>query len=258
MNALSMPLNGLPHQAVSELPPAQRWALAGLVVLAHAAAGWAILTQPDTVTLPAGRRPLTVSLISDAPTPPAAPVPPAITPEVPPAPPTPVVRPAQPQTTPVAVAARRPEEATVATPPPVQPTPASPAPAAEAPAAPAPTGPVSMAAAPQTGPATTAPPAPPAPKVLPSSAVRYLVPPTLVYPRVSRELGESGVVRLKVLVDEQGRTKDVTVLQSSGFSRLDQQAVQAMRSARFQPHLEDGVPRAVWVVAPLTFQLEDQ
>jgi protein TonB len=117
---------------------------------------------------------------------------------------------------------------------------------------------VSTAAAPQTGPATTAPPAPPAPKVLPSSAVRYLVPPTLVYPRISRELGESGIVRLKVLVDEQGRTKDVTVLQSSGFSRLDQQAVQAMRSARFQPHLEDGVPRAVWVVAPLTFQLEDQ
>ena len=94
--------------------------------------------------------------------------------------------------------------------------------------------------------------------MLPSSAVRYLVPPALVYPRISRELGESGVVRLKVLVDEQGRTKDVVVLQSSGYSRLDQQAVQAMRAARFQPHLEDGVPRAVWVVAPLTFQLEDQ
>lgn len=100
--------------------------------------------------------------------------------------------------------------------------------------------------------------APPAtPKTLPSSAVRYLVPPVLNYPRASRELGESGVVRLRVLVDEQGRPRDVEVTKSSGFPRLDQAASTAMRNARFQPHIEDGQPRMVWVLAPMNFQLDD-
>ena len=125
-------------------------------------------------------------------------------------------------------------------------------PAAAAPASPAvPTGPVTAAPAAQAGRASTQP------KVLPSSAVRYLVEPMLTYPRVSRELGEQGVVRLKVLVDEQGRPKDIEVARSSGYPRLDQQAVQAMKKARFQPHLEDGQARSVWVLAPLTFNLED-
>lgn len=101
------------------------------------------------------------------------------------------------------------------------------------------------------------PPAPP--RAWPSSAVRYLVKPVLTYPRASRELGESGEVQLKVYVDEQGRPRDIEVLRSSGFPRLDQQAIQAMKAARFQPLMEDGVPRAVWVTpGPLIFNLEEQ
>lgn len=259
MNTLSMPSFSPGLGPVSDLSAPQRAALAVGVVVLHLAAAWGIWFHADPVTMPAGAPPITVALISDEPTPPAAP---SVTPEpvpVPPAPrPTPVP-PARPAPAPVAVAAKTPQDATVAAPAPAPVKPTQDTPAQDAPASTsAPPGPVTAAAAPASGPSTLAPVAPPAPKVLPSSAVRYLVPPSLVYPRISRELGESGVVRLKVLVDEQGRTKDVLVLQSSGFSRLDQQAVQAMRQARFQPHLEDGVPRAVWVVAPLTFQLEDQ
>lgn len=99
---------------------------------------------------------------------------------------------------------------------------------------------------------------PPPPKVLAASAVRYLVEPVLTYPRASRDLGESGTVVLKVLVDEQGRPKEIEVAKSSGHARLDQQALQAMRRARFQPHIEDGAARPVWVMAPQTFTLEDQ
>lgn len=87
--------------------------------------------------------------------------------------------------------------------------------------------------------------------------MRYLNPPVLSYPRASRELGETGVVRLRVLVDEQGRPREVEVAKSSGHPRLDQAAVLAMRGARFQPHLEDGQPRMVWVLAPLNFQLDE-
>jgi protein TonB len=102
------------------------------------------------------------------------------------------------------------------------------------------------------------PKAPPPPKDLPSSAVRYLVEPPHTYPRVSRELGETGVVKLRLLIDEQGRLKHIQVTQSSGYPRLDQQAVTSMRQARFQPLIDNGVPREVTTTASIVFSLEEQ
>jgi len=122
---------------------------------------------------------------------------------------------------------------------------ATPSPAAPAPAA---------ATAPEAPPA---PAAPLPPKQITASAVRYLVPPQQVYPETSRRLGESGKVGLKVLVDEHGKAIEVQVTQSSGFSRLDQSAVSAMRAARFQPYLENGVARSVWAPATITYDLQD-
>ena len=258
MTTLTMSPFTPPMSLASDLSRVQRAALSVLVVALHGAAAWGIWNLADSVTLPAGAPPITVALISDEPTPPSAPPAPVVDVETPPQPKPAPVTPVRREPPPLAVAAKKPEEASVAAPVPAPVQPMDTQPTRQEAAPSAPPGPVNNAAAAQTGPSSQTPPAPPAPKVLPSSAVRYLVPPALAYPRISRELGESGVVRLKVLVDEQGRTKDVVVLQSSGYSRLDQQAVQAMRAARFQPHLEDGVPRAVWVVAPLTFQLEDQ
>ena len=53
------------------------------------------------------------------------------------------------------------------------------------------------------------------------------------YPPTSRRLGEEGTVRLKVLVDERGRARDVQVAKSSGFARLDEAAMTAVRKWRF-------------------------
>jgi periplasmic protein TonB len=128
---------------------------------------------------------------------------------------------------------------------------------APAPVSAEPASPVPTTAPPATTAAPAPPPVPATPKTLPSSAVRYLKEPEQIYPRASRELGETGVVRLRVLVDEQGRPREVEVAKSSGHPRLDQAAVLAMRGARFQPHLEDGQPRMVWVLAPLNFQLDE-
>lgn len=94
--------------------------------------------------------------------------------------------------------------------------------------------------------------------VLPSSSLRYLIEPKAIYPPVSRELGESGVVKLRVLIDEQGRPTSVTVATTSGFPRLDKEAVRAMNAARFQPRVVDGVPRSVSTIASLDFNLEEQ
>src|SRR5688500_1859474 len=41
------------------------------------------------------------------------------------------------------------------------------------------------------------------------------------YPAQSRRLGEEGTVTFRVLVDEKGRPLQVSVMQSSGFPRLD-------------------------------------
>ena len=243
-----------------ELTWAQRAGLTVVVLAVHVGAAallWHAALEPVMV---AESAPITVALIADEPQTQAV-QPPVAQPT--PVKPVPVVQPRpippSPRPAPTVVAAPRPaaaQEMQVPVAPPAPPTPPAPAevpPAAQA--APAtqavPTGPVTAAPAAQAGRASTQP------KVLPSSAVRYLVEPMLTYPRVSRELGEQGVVRLKVLVDEQGRPKDIEVARSSGYPRLDQQAVQAMKKARFQPHLEDGQARSVWVLAPLTFNLED-
>ena len=75
------------------------------------------------------------------------------------------------------------------------------------------------------------------------------------YPPASRRAGEEGTVRLKVLVDENGRPKDVQVAQTSGFSRLDDAAKQAVRRWRFQAASEGGRPIAVWTQVAITFKL---
>lgn len=225
----------------------------GLVLVAHAGAAiWLWRAASEPVPELASPTIAVVVLDNEAPMPPAPPAPPTPPTDTPPPP---VPQPVPHVPAPRSEASRAP--AVLATPTQaaaaVAATTQTPVVPNEAPAPVA--SPAAAVVAPAAAPA--APPAPAAPKTLPSSAVRYLVPPVLSYPRASRELGESGVVRLRVLVDEQGRPREVEVAKSSGHPRLDQAALQAMRAARFQPHLEDGQPRSVWVLAPLNFQLDE-
>ena len=247
-NAIN-PLFGMPDMP-SELRSWQRHALSALVVAIHGGLAWAVIHWSTQVPPPMEPATLSVELI--APTPVVTQQPPAPTPEVvkptpqPPQPAPAVVRPSK--TTPLLTSNQPASPKDMVAPPAqqdVKPAPvAAPAPAPVA-APPAPAAPAEP------------PRAPAQPKVLPSSAVGYLVEPVLTYPRASRELGEQGVVRVRVLVDEQGRPTEIRVEKSSGFARLDQAAVNAMRSARFKPHFEDGVARPVWAIAPMTFNLED-
>jgi periplasmic protein TonB len=77
------------------------------------------------------------------------------------------------------------------------------------------------------------------------------------YPPASRRASEEGTVRLKVLVDESGRPKDVQVAQSSGFTRLDEAAKQAVRKWRFQAASNGGQAMSVWTQVAITFRLTD-
>lgn len=123
----------------------------------------------------------------------------------------------------------------------------TPVPRAATPAAPA--APVPQAAA-----APAPPPAVPPPRrQVSGSAVRYLVLPPVEVPRASRRAGEHGTVWLRVVVDAAGLPVLVSVQRSSGYARLDEQALSAMRQARFKPHTEDGHAVEVEVIAPIEY-----
>lgn len=232
-------LSRLPRVGEPGLGRRERVLALAAVVAAHVGAGWGLLQLEIVRTAVGAAAPIFVEFLTAAPPPPAA-VPP---PPAPPPPPRPVVR-KPPPPAPVIAAPAPPDPAPVpfvAPPPPVEPPP-PPEPA------------VAL-----TPPAPPAPPAPaaPQPKTVSASAVQYLSPPRVQYPPLSRRLGEKGRVVLLVLVDEQGRPLQARVQSSSGFQRLDDAAVHAMRGARFRPYTENGVPQAVWVPAPIVFDLEN-
>jgi protein TonB len=77
-----------------------------------------------------------------------------------------------------------------------------------------------------------------------------------VYPAASRRAGEEGSVLLRVFVDPSGRPQQVLVAQSSGHSRLDQAAVNAVKRWRFQPASAGGGPIGSWSRVTITFRLE--
>lgn len=214
-----------------ELGPVARRALTGGVLAAHVLGGWALLQVDAVRQAVVEAAPIMVSLIQ-------APEPPKPTPPPPPAP-----QPVKPRPAPAPVIAAAPSPSPA---PPVFVTPAPdpvPAPVAAVPAPPAPPAPV-------------APPAPPAPKLIPPSAVRYVVEPKMTVPLLSRRLGEQGLVHLRIVVDARGLLKEATIRKSSGFARIDQQALQDIRSARFAPYTENGQPIEWETTALLSYELD--
>ena len=76
------------------------------------------------------------------------------------------------------------------------------------------------------------------------------------YPRRARRLGYEGIVMLKVLIDENGRVDNLTVLESSGYASLDRAAVSAVKNWLFEPGTEGGLKKKMWVKIPIRFDLK--
>lgn len=75
------------------------------------------------------------------------------------------------------------------------------------------------------------------------------------YPATARIRGFQGETVLRVLVAADGQVRSVTVAASSGHRELDQAALAAVRTWRFQPAIEQGRPVAAWVQVPVVFRL---
>jgi len=102
--------------------------------------------------------------------------------------------------------------------------------------------------------------APPAPAPVAVVAARfdadYLHNPKPVYPALSRRMSEEGKVLLKVRVSAQGAALDVTISKSSGFSRLDVAAVDAVTRWRFVPARRGDEAVDSSVIVPITFAFD--
>lgn len=76
------------------------------------------------------------------------------------------------------------------------------------------------------------------------------------YPPVSQRKGEQGQVKLRVELDESGNVISVKVAQSSGFKRLDDAGINAVKSWKCDAATRDGKPVRAVALQPFDFILE--
>lgn len=151
--------------------------------------------------------------------------------------------------------------------PKVQPKPKpTPLPVAEAP---------SQHAIESAAPATPAPPAPTPPAPAQTAAAATDAKPTMAlsapknvshldchmvepdYPTLSRRRGETGTAFVHFVVGLTGKIESIELKKSSGYSRLDDAAVDAMRQSSCKPYLENGEAVRAAYTQPFDFSLHD-
>lgn len=76
------------------------------------------------------------------------------------------------------------------------------------------------------------------------------------YPALSRRLGEEGKLVLRVELDENGRVHIAQVVNSSGFKRLDEAAMVAVKTWRCNPPQRNGQPVRAIALQPFNFVLQ--
>jgi protein TonB len=82
----------------------------------------------------------------------------------------------------------------------------------------------------------------------------YLHRPNPVYPALSKRLREDGTVVLRVNLDAQGIVLDINIEKSSGFQRLDQAALEAVKQWRFVPAKRGHVAIPSSALIPIEFK----
>lgn len=94
-----------------------------------------------------------------------------------------------------------------------------------------------------------------APVKMPDAHAGHLQNPAPVYPMLSRKRKEQGTVILRLLVRADGTVSDITIHQSSGFSRLDDSAVHAVKRWHYTPAVQEGKAIDYWHFQPVVFSI---
>ena len=123
---------------------------------------------------------------------------------------------------------------------------------------PTPSAPVSAPAiAPAPGPSLAAAPAPPSTVRVSDLSARMTSGAPPRYPMDSRRKREQGTVVLSLVLGTDGRVETISVSRSSGFDRLDQAALSAVRKWRWAPMVQNGNPVQMKGVVEIPFVLKD-
>lgn len=76
------------------------------------------------------------------------------------------------------------------------------------------------------------------------------------YPLASRRMGEQGAVDLQLCLSQQGHVESVAVIKSSGYRRLDQSAVETIKTWKFSALEIVTAPSSDCYRLPIYFRLE--
>jgi len=77
------------------------------------------------------------------------------------------------------------------------------------------------------------------------------------YPMVAKRRGYEGTVLLNVYVLESGRVGELTLEKASGFTVLDESAINSVKEWIFVPGKRNGISVSSWVQVPIKFQLNN-
>ncbi len=109
---------------------------------------------------------------------------------------------------------------------------------------------------------TPAPPSPPpaAPAIDPGipvavDSVDFLRRDKPRYPPQAKRARAEGIVYLQVIIDPEGKPREVVVHRSSGFAQLDAAAREAVLGWLFKPYRENGIARSARAIVPVQFGL---
>lgn len=93
------------------------------------------------------------------------------------------------------------------------------------------------------------------PPMLSAEEVDYLSLPQPVYPRSAKLARVEGTVLLWVLIDPEGKPKEVRIHRTSGSEQLDRAGLQAVMACQFKPTRRNGVALSATAVIPINFVL---
>lgn len=88
-----------------------------------------------------------------------------------------------------------------------------------------------------------------------TSSARVLQSAEPPYPSISRLREEEGTVLVKIMITPYGTAGNVQIEKSSGYSRLDEAAIKAVRGWKFAPAKRGTQAIATWVTVPVKFVL---
>ena len=77
-----------------------------------------------------------------------------------------------------------------------------------------------------------------------------------VYPLAAKRRGIEGWVRVRFVVDAQGRVQEVTVIEAQPAGTFDETVTRCVYGWRFKPGTVDGSPVSAWAETTVRFELE--